>query len=127
VPRGSVIGGSDQLRGGGFDGDLVTEGYEFKDESAFAGFGIVDAAGEVVRAELAVGGGLGEHVPYDHNEGMGSGDGGLRVTLLAGPTVETVELRANIGTGAPRGSGALGAFARPAGTVPVGGLVVARG
>jgi hypothetical protein len=38
-----VIGAAgDQLRGVGFDGDLVTEGFEFMDESAFAGFGIVD-------------------------------------------------------------------------------------
>ena len=56
----------DRLRGGGFDGDCVAEGFEFADESSLAGIGAVDAAGEVIRAEVAVGGGLGEHMPDDH-------------------------------------------------------------
>jgi hypothetical protein len=52
------MGVGDRLRAGGFDGDFVAEGFEFVDESACACFGGVDAAGEVVRAEVAVGGGL---------------------------------------------------------------------
>ena len=43
-----VIDIGDRLRGGGFDGDLVPECFEFADESAFAGVGVVDAAGEIV-------------------------------------------------------------------------------
>src|SRR4051794_22823010 len=80
---GSVIGPGGRLRGGRFYGDLVVESFEFADESASAGVGVVEAAGEVVRAEVAVGGGLGEHVPDDHDQGVGGGDGGLVAALLA--------------------------------------------
>jgi hypothetical protein len=55
-PGWSVIDIGDRLRGGRFDGDLVPEGFKFADEPAFAGAGVVDAAGEIVRAEVAVGG-----------------------------------------------------------------------
>jgi hypothetical protein len=48
-----------RLRGGGFEGDLVAEGFELVDESAFAGVGMVDTAGEVIGAEFAVCGGFG--------------------------------------------------------------------
>jgi hypothetical protein len=50
-----VISSGDRLRGGGFKGDFVSEGFEFADEPAFAGVGVIDAAGEVVRAKVAVG------------------------------------------------------------------------
>jgi hypothetical protein len=62
----SVINIGDRLGHGGFDGDLVSEGFEFADEPALACFGVVDAAGEVVRAQVVVGRGLGEHMPNDH-------------------------------------------------------------
>lgn len=77
-----VIGIGDRLRGGRFDGDLVSECFEFADEPAFAGVGVVEAAGEVVGAEVSVGGGLGQHLPDDHNEGVCGGGGGLVAALL---------------------------------------------
>jgi hypothetical protein len=45
--------------------DLVSEGFEFADEPAFAGLWVVDATSEVVRAEVAVavGGGFGRDWP----------------------------------------------------------------
>lgn len=54
----------------------MTEGFEFVDEPAFVGVGVVEAAGEVVCAEVAVCGGLGEHMSDDHNEGVGGGSDG---------------------------------------------------
>ena len=48
VPSWSVINIGDRLRGGGFDADPVAKGFEFADESAFAGFEVVDSVGEVV-------------------------------------------------------------------------------
>jgi hypothetical protein len=129
-----VIDAGDRLRGVGFDGELVSEGFEFVNEPAFAGVGTVDAAGEVVRAEVAVGGGLGEHMSNDHDQGVGGGGSGLLATLFAEPAVEAAELGTDIGAGAPGGSGALGedlaeflvALAGLAGSVPSGGFVVAR-
>ena len=82
--------------GGGFQGDFLAEGFEFADEAAFAGFGVVEAAGEVVRAEVAVGGGLGEHMPNDRDEGVGGGGGGLVAALFAEAAVEATELGADI-------------------------------
>ena len=101
-----MIDSGDRLRDGGFYGDLVAEGFEFADESAFSRFGVVEAAGEVVRAQIPVGGGLGEHMPDDHDQGMGGGDGGLVAALLAEPAVESAELGADVGVGAPGGPGA---------------------
>src|ERR671925_580376 len=87
----SMINFDDPLRGGGFEGDLVSEGFELADEPTLAYFGVVDAAGEVVRAQVAVGGGLGEHMPDDHNEGVGGGGGGLLSALLAETAAEATE------------------------------------
>ena len=134
MPGWSVIDAGDRLRGVGFDGDLVAEGFEFVDESALAGVGVVEAAGEVVRAEVAIGGGLSEHMPDDHDQRVGNGDGGLASALLAEAAVKTAELSTDIGTGASRGPGTLGedlaefgvALAGLAGSVPSGGFVVAR-
>src|SRR3954454_8093073 len=122
----------ERLRGGGFDSDLVPEGFELVDESAFACFGAVEAAGEVVRAQVAVGGSLGQDVPDDHNEGVGGG--GLLTALAAEAAVEAAELRAHVGTGPTGGPGALGeqraeflaALAGPTRAVLAGGFVVAR-
>jgi hypothetical protein len=96
-----MIGAGDWLRGGRFDADLVPEGFEFADEPALAGFGVVDATGEVVRAQIAVGGGLGEHMPNNHNEGVGGGNRGLLAAFLAETAVEAAELGADVGAGAP--------------------------
>jgi hypothetical protein len=121
-----VIDAGDRLCGVGFDADLVSEGLEFVDESACAGLGVVDVAGEVVQAEVAVGGGLGEHMPNDHAQGVGGGGGGLVAALVAEPAVKPAELGTDIGAGAPGGPGALGedlaeflvALAGLAGAVP---------
>src|SRR5436189_761087 len=103
-----MIDVGERLRGGGFDSDLVPERFELVDESTFAGVGAVEAAGEVVRAQVAVGGGLGQDVPNDHNQGMGGGGRGLLPALGAEAAVEAAELRAHVGTGPPGGPGALG-------------------
>jgi hypothetical protein len=92
--------------GGGFEGDLVSEGFEFVDELACTCLGTVDAAGEVVRAEVAVGGGLGEHMPDDHDQGVGGG--GFLAALCTEAAVEAAELGTDVGAGAARGPGALG-------------------
>jgi hypothetical protein len=42
---------------------------------------VVYVAGEVVGAEVAVGGGLGEYVPDDHDHGVGGGGGGFLASL----------------------------------------------
>ena len=70
MPGWLVIDIGDQLCGGGFDGDLVTECFEFADASACLCLRAIDAAGEVVRAQVAVGGGLGEYMPDDDNESV---------------------------------------------------------
>ena len=112
----------------------MAEGFELADELMFTGVGSVDAAGEVVRTEVVVGGGLGENVPDDHDQGVGRGHGGLPSALHAEPAVEPAELGAEVGAGAPRGPGPFGealveflvSLAGLARTVPPGGLVVAR-
>ena len=103
-----MIGIGDRLRDGGFDGDLVPECFKFADELAFAGVGVVDAAGEIVRAKVAVCGGPGQHMPDDHNEGVGGGGSSFLAALLAEAAVEAAELGTDVGAGAPRGPGALG-------------------
>jgi len=65
-----VINIGDRLRGGRFDDDFVSVGFQFADESTFACVGTVDTAGEAIRAQVAVGGGLGEDIPDDDNEGV---------------------------------------------------------
>src|SRR5882762_1920379 len=129
-----VIGIGDPLGGVGFEGDFVSEGFEFVDESAFAGVGVVDTSGEVVGAQVAVGAGLGEDMPNDHNEGVGGGDGGFLPALFAEASVEPAELGADVGAGAPAGPGALdenraefvAALTGPTGAVLAGGFVVPR-
>jgi hypothetical protein len=101
-----VINIGDRLCGGGFDGDLVSEGLEFADEPAFACFGVVDAAGEVVRAEVAVGRGFGEYMPNDDDQSVCGGDCRLLAALFSEAAVKPAELCANVGAGAPRGPGA---------------------
>jgi hypothetical protein len=130
-PGWSVIDIGDRLRGGRFDGDLVPEGFKFADEPAFAGAGVVDAAGEIVRAEVAVGGVLGEHMPDDHDQGMGGGGRGLLAAFLAEAAVKATELGTDIGAGAPRGPGALGedltvALCEAGATDPSGNLTPVR-
>jgi hypothetical protein len=36
------------------EGDFVTEGFEFATEAAFAGVGVVEAVGEVLRADVTL-------------------------------------------------------------------------
>src|SRR5689334_1568890 len=101
VGQGSISGG--WLHGGWFEADLVPEGFEFVDEPTFPCFRAVDAAGEVVRAQVAVGGGLGQHMPDDHNEGVGGGRGGLLSAGVTETAVEATELGADVAAGAPGG------------------------
>src|SRR5215218_7288833 len=91
-PGWSVIGVGDRLCGGGFEGDFVPEGFKRADESLFAVVGVVSAAGEVVRAEVAVADPGVQNVPDDHNQGVGGGGGRLLPALLA-------EVRLAPGTG----------------------------
>ncbi len=101
-----MINIGDRLCGGGFDGDLVSKSFEFTDESAFACFGVVDAAGEVVRAKVAVGRGFGEYMPNDDDQSVCGGDYRLLTALFSESAVKPAELCANVGAGAPRGPGA---------------------
>ena len=96
----------DRLPGGRFEVDLVSEGFEFADEPAFACFGVVDAAGEVVRAKVAVGRGLGKYMPNDDDHSVRGGDSRLLAALFSEAAVKPAELCANVGAGAPRGPGA---------------------
>jgi len=57
-PGWSAIDIGDRLPGGRFEVDLVSEGFEFADESAFPSVGVVDTSCEVVGTEVAVGAGL---------------------------------------------------------------------
>ena len=86
----------------------MSEGFELTDEATFACSWAVDAAGEVVRTEVAVGAGLGQHMPDDHNEGVGGGGGGLLSALLAETAVEATELGTDVSAGTRRSPGALG-------------------
>lgn len=38
----------------GSDGDFVTEGFEFADEVAFVGVGVVEVAGKVLHADVTL-------------------------------------------------------------------------
>ena len=63
--------------GGRLEGDLVTQRLELAHEVAGLA-GLVDAAGVVVSAEVVeAGGGVGQQVPDDHQDGAGDGDQGL--------------------------------------------------
>src|SRR6266571_2959100 len=63
--------------GGGGEGDGVAEGLELVDEVAGSA-GLVDAGGVVVGAEVVEpGGGVGEQVPDDDEDGAGDGDEGF--------------------------------------------------
>src|SRR5215218_8515542 len=65
--------------GGRLQGDLVAERLELADEVAGLAGG-VDAAGVVVGAQVVeAGGGVGEQVPDDHQDGAGDGDQGLEL------------------------------------------------
>lgn len=75
--------------------------------SAAAAF-VIYAAGEVVRAQIAIGGGLGEDVPDDYDQRVGGGDGRLAASTLAEAAVETAEPGADVAAGAAGGPGALG-------------------
>ena len=65
--------------GGGFDGDPVAHRGELGDVVARPAFE-VDAAGVVVDAEVAeAGGGVGQQVPDDDEDGARNGDEGLEL------------------------------------------------
>src|SRR5579859_2262295 len=66
------------------EGDGVAEGFELADVVAGLAL-LVDAAGVVTGAEVVVaGGGIGEQVPDDHQDGAGDGDHGLELAPAPG-------------------------------------------
>src|SRR3954453_4909272 len=70
----------DRVAGGGLQGDGVTEGLELPYQAVGLPVG-VDASLVVVGAEVAVaGGGVGEQVPDDDQDGAGNGDQGFAFT-----------------------------------------------
>ena len=74
---GSCCAGVWIWSGGGFEGDAVAHRDQLGDVVAVLAFG-VDAAGVVVGAEVAeAGGGVGEQVPDDDQDGAGDRDEGL--------------------------------------------------
>ncbi len=91
-PAGWVCagGGVKVLRGSGCgsEGYGVAEGFELADVSAFFGIG-VDAAAEVVGAEIVVGGfGVAEQVPDDDEDGVSDGyDGAFLASSPGDPSV----------------------------------------
>ena len=95
VTVGVPVGGSPCW----LEGDLVSEGLELGDEPAGLAFG-VQAAVEVVGAELVVGGAGGQDVPGDDEDGVGHDDDGLvlggAAAVAAGfhdvPVVEGLEV-----------------------------------
>src|SRR5216683_4341947 len=136
VSAGSGRGGG-RGSGGWLEADLVAEGFEFRDQAP--GFPVgVQAAGEVVGAELVVGSGGGQDVPDDHQQGVGDHDDGFlfrgRAAVAAPfhdvPVVEGLEV-AVVADGGPGGFDQDGlqvgvAVAAPAGAAFAGGFVVAR-
>src|ERR1039457_4800756 len=85
--------------GGWLEADLVTEGFEFRDQAPGFSFG-VHAAGEEVGAELVVGPACGHDVPDDDEDRVGDHDdrfflgGGAAVAgpFADVPVVEGLEL-----------------------------------
>lgn len=61
----------------------MSERFEFAHEPTLAYLGVIDAGGEVVRAQVTVFGDFGEHMPDDYDQGVRGGDGRLRGSLLA--------------------------------------------
>src|SRR5215204_2358884 len=93
--------GSGSGCGGELDG--VAELFELSDEEFAAMVGLV-FAGEVVRAELVVGGVVGEEVPADDDDGVGDGDQGALIASSFGDPSETNGEVAIVGAhGGPRG------------------------
>src|SRR5215213_831355 len=90
--------------GGRLQGDLVAERLELADEVAGLAGG-VDAAGVVVGAQVVeAGGGVGEQVPDDHQDGAGDGDQRLE---LADAFDEAAVALAEEGVGLGGGGGGL--------------------
>ena len=86
-PRGAVVrGGAAGWLGGRFEGDFVSEGFELMDVVAFfafrAGSAVVEARAEVVEA----GGGIGQQVPADDQDGAADRDDGLLLAAASGDT-----------------------------------------
>ena len=70
------------LRGGGFDGDLVSEGFELADQVVLAGLG-VGVAGEVLGPEVGVVTVIGQQVPGDDQDAVPDGEHRSGLALLA--------------------------------------------
>ena len=115
--------------GGGFEGDVVSESFELRDQSAGGAFGVL--ALEVVAAEFAVGLAGGEHVPVGDEHRVLDGD---ECAAVSDPGSEPLVLGLEVAVLGPgRGESGfferdpkpLGSFAGASGASFAGGLVVA--
>src|SRR4051795_1959731 len=96
--RRCAAGGVWDRSGGGFEGDLVAEGFEVADVFPLAAFG-AEPVGVEVRAEVVeVGVGVGEQVPDDGQDRAADRDQGLLGPAAAGQPSITL---AEEGPGAP--------------------------
>lgn len=68
--------------GGRGELDGVAEGFQVVDQAASGGVAVV-VAGEVVAAEVVVFGEVVQHVPDDHDQGVGYGGRGLAAAFAA--------------------------------------------
>jgi hypothetical protein len=84
--------------GGGFDGDLVSEGLQLTDEVAPASLGVV-APVEEVRAEVLVVTFVVQEVPDDDQDGVSDSEGGLGLALLPEPAVQLAVERSEVAAG----------------------------
>src|SRR3954447_3382892 len=90
--RRCAAGGVWDRSGGGFEGDLVAEGFEVADVFPLAAFG-AEPVGVEVRAEVVeVGVGVGEQVPDDGQDRATDRDQGLLGPAAAGqPSIALAE------------------------------------
>ena len=70
--------------GGGFEGDLVAEGFELADVVALLAVGVDAAVVEVGAEVVEAGFGVGQQVPDDDQDGAADGDDGLLLAAAAG-------------------------------------------
>src|SRR3954451_13315683 len=85
---------------GGFEGDLVAEGFEAFDGAFLDAIGV--AAVEVLGAEIGVGGAAFEEVVGDDEDGVADGDDGALLAASGGEATELFgEIAALAATGGP--------------------------
>src|SRR5215469_9857660 len=106
--------------GGGFEGDLVAEGFELADVVALAAFG-VDAGVVEVAAQVGVAGvWVGEQVPDDDQDGPADGHHGL---LPAAPPRDAPVPLAEEGVGPAGRDGGVAEYPGQVGVAVPGGVL----